>query len=161
MQGGFTTALLLKLDRFGHCTLANAGHLPPFFNSNELTLNQSLPLGIVGEAEFEEQELILRKGDCLTLYTDGVPEARCRKGELYGFERTRALFSNSFSAESVAQAARDFGQDDDITVLTIHTIAENESSVPEITDNSVSVATVPEHESTFHMSGELCESGQA
>jgi serine phosphatase RsbU (regulator of sigma subunit) len=43
MQGGFTTALLLKLDRFGHCTLANAGHLPPFLNANELTLNQSLP----------------------------------------------------------------------------------------------------------------------
>ncbi len=160
MQGGFTTALLLKLDHFGHCTLANAGHLPPFLNANEVTLNQSLPLGIVDEAEFEDQDLILRKGDCLTLYTDGVPEARCKKGELYGFERTRALFSHSFSAESVAQAARDFGQDDDITVLTIHTIAENESSVPEITDNSVSVAPVTERESTFQMAGELCESGQ-
>jgi serine phosphatase RsbU (regulator of sigma subunit) len=85
---------------------------------------------------------MLRNGDCLTLYTDGVPEARCKKGELYGFERTRALFSNSFSAESVAQAARDFGQEDDITVLTIHTIADNESSVPEITDNSVNLAPI-------------------
>jgi hypothetical protein len=161
MQDGFTTALLLKLDRFGHCTLANAGHLPPFLNGNELTVNHSLPLGIVAEVEFEDQELVLRNGDCLTLYTDGVPEARCKKGELYGFERTRALFSNSFSAESIAQAARDFGQEDDITVLTIHTIAENESSVPEIIDNSVSLATVPEHESTFQMSGELCQSGLA
>jgi hypothetical protein len=141
-QGGFTTALLLKLDHFGHCTMANAGHLPPFLNSNELTLNQSLPLGIVEETEFTEQDFMLRNGDCLTLYTDGVPEARCKKGELYGFERTRALFSNSFSAESVAQAARDFGQEDDITVLTIHTIADNESSVPEITDNSVNLAPI-------------------
>jgi serine phosphatase RsbU (regulator of sigma subunit) len=140
MQGGFTTALLLKLDRSGHCTLANAGHLPPFLNANELTLNQSLPLGIDAEAEFEDQELILQKGDCLTLYTDGVPEARCKKGELYGFERTRALFSNSFSAESIAQAARDFGQEDDITVLTIEPIPVNESSLPEINDNSVSLA---------------------
>ena len=160
LQGGFTTALLLKLDRFGDCTLANAGHLPPFLNANEFTLSQSLPLGIVDEAEFEDQELILRKGDCLTLYTDGVPEARCKKGELYGFERTRALLSNSFSAESVAQAAREFGQEDDITVLTIHTIAENEYSVPEIIDNSVSVAPVTERESTFQMARELCESGQ-
>jgi hypothetical protein len=140
MQGGFTTALLLKLDRFGHCTLANAGHLPPFLNGNELTLNESLPLGIVAEAEFEDQDFILRKGDCLTLYTDGVPEARCKKGELYGFERTRVLLSNSFSAESVAQAARDFGQEDDITVLTIEPIPVNESSLPEIVDNSVSLA---------------------
>jgi serine phosphatase RsbU (regulator of sigma subunit) len=140
MQGGFTTALLLKLDRFGHCTLANAGHLPPFLNGNELKLNESLPLGIVAEAEFADQDFVLRQGDCLTLYTDGVPEARCKKGELYGFERTRALFSDSFSAESVAQAARDFGQDDDITVLTIEPIPVNESSLPEIVDNSVSLA---------------------
>ena len=161
MQGGFTTALLLKLDRFGHCTLANAGHLPPFLNANELTLNHSLPLGIVAEAEFEDQELILRKGDCLTLYTDGVPEARCKKGELYGFERTRALFSHSFSAESVAQAARDFGQEDDITVLTIHTIADDESSAPKITDNAAILASALRRESTFQMSGELRESAQA
>ena len=139
LQGGFTTALLLKLDRFGDCTLANAGHLPPFLNANEFTLSQSLPLGIVEEAEFEDQELTLRKGDCLTLYTDGVPEARCKSGELYGFERTRALLSKSFSAESVAQAARAFGQEDDITVLTIHTIADNEYSVPEIIDNPTSL----------------------
>jgi hypothetical protein len=58
------------------------------------------------------------------------PKPAAKQVNLYGFERTRALLSNSFSAESVAQAARDFGQEDDITVLTIHTIADNESSVP-------------------------------
>jgi serine phosphatase RsbU (regulator of sigma subunit) len=140
MQGGFTTALLLTLDRFGHCTVANAGHLPPFLNGSELALNQSLPLGIVAEAEFEDQELILREGDGLTLYTDGVPEARCKKGELFGFERTRILLSTHPSAESVAQAARDFGQEDDITVLTIEPIRVSKSSVAEIVDHSASLA---------------------
>jgi serine phosphatase RsbU (regulator of sigma subunit) len=140
MQGGFTTALLLKLDCFGHCTLANAGHLPPFLNGKELKLNESLPLGIVADAEFADQDFILQNGDHLTLYTDGVPEARCKKGELYGFDRTRALLASRFSAESVAQAARDFGQEDDITVLTIESIPINESSLPEIFDNSASLA---------------------
>ena len=139
MQGGFTTALLLKLGRFGHCTLANAGHLPPFLNGNELALQESLPLGIDAEVVFADHDFMLRKGDRLTLYTDGVPEARCKKGELYGFERTRLLLSNSLSAESVAQAARDFGQEDDITVLTIESIPQNKSSVPEIVDNSASL----------------------
>jgi hypothetical protein len=141
MQGGFTTALLLKLDRFGHCTLANAGHLPPFLNGNELALPESLPLGIDAEAVFANQDFMLRKGDHLTLYTDGVPEARCKKGELYGFERTRILLSNTFSAESVAQAARDFGQEDDITVLTIEPIPVDESALPKIVDSAASLAT--------------------
>ena len=89
---------------------------------------------------FTDCDFTLRKGDRLTLYTDGVPEARCKKGELYGFERTRILLSNTFSAESVAQAARDFGQEDDITVLTIEPIPVDESSVPEIVDNATSLA---------------------
>jgi serine phosphatase RsbU (regulator of sigma subunit) len=141
MQGGFTTALLLKLDRFGNCTVANAGHLPPFLNGNELALQESLPLGIDAEVVFADHDFMLRKGDRLTLYTDGVPEARCKKGELYGFERTRILLSKTFSAESVAQAARDFGQEDDITVLTIEPIPIDESAVPEIVDNAASLAT--------------------
>jgi hypothetical protein len=140
MQGGFTTALVLKLDRFGHGTLANAGHLPPFINGNEFALNESLPLGIVAEADFVDQHFILREGDCLMLYTDGVPEARCKKGELYGFERTRILLSSHPSAESVAQAARDFGQEDDITVLTIEPVRVSESSVAESVDHSASLA---------------------
>ncbi len=140
MQGGFTTALLLKLDRFGHCTVANAGHLPPFLNGKEFALQESLPLGIDAEVVFAEHDFMLRKGDRLTLYTDGVPEARCKKGELYGFERTRILLSNTFSAESVAQAARDFGQEDDITVLTIEPISVDESSVMEII-NATGLAT--------------------
>ena len=84
---------------------------------------------------------MLRKGDRLTLYTDGVPEARCKKGELYGFERTHILLSNTFSAESVAQAARDFGQEDDITVLTIEPIPVDESSVLEIVNATSLAAT--------------------
>jgi len=141
MQGGFTTALLLRLERFGRCTVANAGHLPPFLNGNELAVQESLPLGIDAGVGFADHDFVLRKGDHLTLYTDGVPEARCKKGELFGFERTRILLSNTFSAESVAQAARDFGQEDDITVLTIEPIPVDESAVPEIVDNAASLAS--------------------
>ena len=142
MQGGFATALLLRLDCSGHCTLANAGHLPPYLNGNELALNESLPLGITSEAEFVDQNLILQKGDFLILYTDGVPEARDKKGELYGFERTRALVSNNLSAESIAQAASEFGQEDDITVLTIEPVSVDESSIPEIVGNSARPAII-------------------
>ena len=85
------------------------------------------------------KNFMLRKGDFLILYTDGVPEARDKRGELYGFERTRTLVSNILSAESIAQAASDFGQEDDITVLTIEPMPVDKSSVPEIVGNSATL----------------------
>jgi serine phosphatase RsbU (regulator of sigma subunit) len=54
----------------------------------------------------------------LTFLSDGVVEARGVTGELFGFERTRAI--SELPAHSIADAARSFGQDDDITVLTVH-----------------------------------------
>jgi hypothetical protein len=50
-----------------------------------------------------------------------VVEARNKTGELYGFERTAAISSES--AEAIAHAAQAFGQDDDITVLTLTWLA--------------------------------------
>ena len=44
-------------------------------------------------------------------------EARDKSGDLYGFERTAAISSQS--AEQIAKTAELFGQDDDITVLTL------------------------------------------
>jgi serine phosphatase RsbU (regulator of sigma subunit) len=114
----------------------HAGHLPPFLNGNELALNESLPLGLIAEAEFADQNFMLRKGDCVIVYTDGVPEARDEKGELYGFERTRTPVCNHFSAESITQAASDFGQEDDMTVLTIEPVRADECSVAGVVDNS-------------------------
>ena len=59
------------------------------------------------------------EGATLTLITDGVLEARNREGELYGFERVAALMRKRPSAEQVAEAACSFGQEDDITVLSV------------------------------------------
>jgi serine phosphatase RsbU (regulator of sigma subunit) len=60
---------------------------------------------------------MLSGGKQLTLTTDGIVEARSKTGELYGFERTAAISTRS--AEAIADAAQAFGQDDDITVLTL------------------------------------------
>jgi serine phosphatase RsbU (regulator of sigma subunit) len=49
--------------------------------------------------------------------SDGVVEARTSKGELLGFERLKALTLKP--ARQIAEAAQLFGQEDDITVLTL------------------------------------------
>lgn len=50
-------------------------------------------------------------------------EARSADGELYGFERVKALAQEKQSAEQIVAAACAFGQEDDITVLSIRRLA--------------------------------------
>lgn len=122
LQGGFVTALIFRIDPGGDCCLANAGHLSPFLNGTELKMEAALPLGIVAEAEYLQQCFTMNPGNCLTIYTDGVLEACNEQKELYGFERLRGLLGSRPTAETIAQTARSFGQEDDITVLTIRRI---------------------------------------
>ena len=114
---GFTTCLVLRIDSDGALILANAGHLNPYRNGDELVLDSGLPLGIASAAEYRDSRITLQAGDTLTLLSDGVVEARSHSGELFGFERARSI-SRRPPAE-IAEAAQRFGQEDDITVLSI------------------------------------------
>jgi serine phosphatase RsbU (regulator of sigma subunit) len=116
LQGGFATCLVLRVGTDGRCVLASAGHPAPLLNGRELALPGALPLGIAAKADYAEIEFALAAGDHLGIYTDGLLEARSLSGELYGFERIGALFT---ARPDAAEAAVDFGQDDDITVLTL------------------------------------------
>jgi len=128
LQGGFTTCLILRLDTDGTVIFANAGHLPPFLNRKEIMLEGSLPLGVVNSVYYGEEAIRLKPGDYLSLYTDGLLEARNSAGELFGFERLHSLISKRPSAQEAMEAAVTFGQDDDITVLTLTRLAEGEQS---------------------------------
>jgi phosphoserine phosphatase RsbU/P len=116
--GGFATCLCADLAADGTVTLANAGHLAPYCHAEEIAVMPSLPLGIsASDAAYEERRLVLGAGETLTFLSDGVVEARNHLGELFGFERTREI--SGYSAEEIARAAQAFGQQDDITVLTL------------------------------------------
>jgi serine phosphatase RsbU (regulator of sigma subunit) len=98
-------------------TIANAGHLSPYRNGVELDAGSGLPLGITLNTTFDEHAIHLNPGDTLTFLSDGVVEARSPHGQLYGFDRTQ-IISNQ-SARAIADAAKSWGQEDDITVLTL------------------------------------------
>lgn len=116
-HGGFTTCLVLRADPKGTLTAANAGHIPPYLDGREQTLECGLPLGLVEDTAYTETTLALRYGAQLTLLTDGVVEAQSPSGELFGFDRAAAISNQT--AEEIAGAARQYGQEDDITVLTL------------------------------------------
>ncbi len=97
--------------------LANAGHLPPYINGRELAVEGAFPLGALPSYSFPIQRFQLGEGESLLFVSDGVVEARNAQGELFGFERTAGLSKQP--AEEIAHAAQAFGQEDDITVLTL------------------------------------------
>ncbi|HWG22311.1 MAG TPA: PP2C family protein-serine/threonine phosphatase [Terracidiphilus sp.] len=116
-NGGFTTCLVLRVDPDGTLTVANAGQIAPYFNGNEITIESSLPLGLSSDSTYAESIHQLMPDSQITLLTDGVVEAQNADGELFGFDRTRDLSTQS--AEQIAAAAQVHGQEDDITVLTL------------------------------------------
>ena len=120
MDGGFVTCCCALFERDGTVTIANAGHLPPYRNGEEMPVAPGLPLGITIDAEYHEQKFALDASDSLVFLSDGVIEARNAKGELFGFERTRAISMRG--AEEIANQAQAFGQQDDITVVTIRRV---------------------------------------
>jgi hypothetical protein len=114
---GFITCVCAQVSEQGDVTIANAGHLPPYRNGEEMLLEPDLPLGIWAEEKYAEHGFRLEPGDRLTLLSDGVVEARDARGVLFGFDRTRAISAEAASV--IAAAALEFGQEDDITVLTL------------------------------------------
>ncbi|MGA8087968.1 MAG: PP2C family protein-serine/threonine phosphatase [Terracidiphilus sp.] len=126
-MGGFATALAAHITRDGLVTIANAGHLSPYLDGKEVELAGALPLGIAEGGKFEPKQFYLQPGSRLTFYSDGVVEAQNKKGELFGFERAGAISTQP--AAAIVAAAVEFGQEDDITVVTIERLASHDFSL--------------------------------
>lgn len=118
----FTTCQVAWFSANGEVIMANAGHLPPYLNSQEVAIPGGLPLGVLPDVVYEEIRLYLHPGDRILLISDGVVEARHHSGELFGFDRVHNLSGQS--AFYIADAAKSFGQEDDITVLTVRRLAQ-------------------------------------
>jgi hypothetical protein len=124
LQGSesFTTCQAVWFGPEGEVVIANAGHLPPYLNTQEVRLPGGLPLGVLTDVKYDEVRLYLHPGDRLLLMSDGVVEARAASGEIFGFDRVHNLSNQT--AFYIADAAKAFGQEDDITVLTVRRLAK-------------------------------------
>jgi serine phosphatase RsbU (regulator of sigma subunit) len=83
-------------------------------------------------------------GERLTLLSDGVVEASNPKGELYGFERT--LQMSNQTAAFIAETAKEFGQADDITVVTV-------SRIPKIMNQNAAGNRAPSERDNSELEG--------
>jgi Stage II sporulation protein E (SpoIIE) len=115
---GFVTCLCLVIKESGEAVIADAGHPAPYLDGVEIDVEDGLPLGLVSGVRYTQQTIVLPGQARLTLLSDGVVEARAPDGELFGFERTCEI--SRLTASEIAARARQFGQEDDITVITLN-----------------------------------------
>jgi hypothetical protein len=118
LKSGFVTCCAALMEPNGEVRIANAGHLAPYADGCELEVEAGLPLGIVTGVEYPETAAT---GDRFTFLSDGVLEAANPTHELFGFDRSREISIQP--AAAIAQAAQTWGQNDDITVVTIRRTA--------------------------------------
>ena len=117
VDGGFVTCVCARFETDGNATFANAGHLPPYLDGTEINLDAHFPLGVISETQYSETTVRISPESMVTLVSDGVVEAMNARRELFGFDRTREISKSS--AGKIVEAARAWGQSDDITVVTV------------------------------------------
>jgi serine phosphatase RsbU (regulator of sigma subunit) len=128
----FVTCLIAVLEpATGHLRFANAGHNLPLVAGAQGVRSlraRGMPLGLLPEMEYEEQEAMVEPGELLMLYSDGIVEARNPQRELFGDKRLAAHLAAWTPARSltdtVCEAVSQFTgpgreQEDDITMFVI------------------------------------------
>src|SRR5262249_48025339 len=95
LDGHFATLFVGRIERrSGTLTYASAGHLTCYLLDAEGRVRRELestglPLAVLPDEVFQEAEHSpLEPGDLLLLQTDGMIEAMCDDGSMFGMERT-------------------------------------------------------------------------
>ncbi len=142
-----------QLDDFRFCTatylharptptgvavaVASAGHprsvLVRRHGAADLLSTGGVPLGVVATPDLSELEVVLRPGDALVIYTDGVTEARGR-ADMFGDDRLLAVLASAAgtAADSIAGAleqavmAHHPESSDDMAILVLQAAGEGE-----------------------------------
>jgi serine phosphatase RsbU (regulator of sigma subunit) len=109
----FTALCLMVLDPASRTlTFSNAGLCEPLHRSRAGAAylpspGSHLPLGVRDDARYQSASVALTDGDVVVLFTDGVPEAQNRDGELYGYDAPQrvlaAIDTTRRTAEDILQ----------------------------------------------------------
>lgn len=129
LQPHFVTLVYGVLSPDGKFVYSNAGHNPPMVVAKQRVHRLTTgghALGMFAETAFEEETIVLRDGDTIILFSDGVTEAWNAEGQEFGDDRLSSCATSPVggSAQDLLQriltSERAFcggaAQSDDITV---------------------------------------------
>src|SRR5580698_5370855 len=83
-------------DEHRTLTVANSGLPRPIYvhgGKNEVIEATGLPLGLFDEADYDEFKFRMKAGDMFVFFSDGILDARNRKGEMFGRGRVEQIVS--------------------------------------------------------------------
>ncbi|MEO8291898.1 MAG: PP2C family protein-serine/threonine phosphatase [Actinomycetota bacterium] len=132
---GYTTGAILSIDLASpeRTVVVNAGHEQPFLQRGDaapvqIGLRPEIPFGMPFPVHRETEALPLRQGDRLTLFSDGIIEARPDGGEIFGLESLERILAENrgLSARETARVATCTARDhraahleDDATIVIV------------------------------------------
>ncbi|HXV13323.1 MAG TPA: SpoIIE family protein phosphatase [Candidatus Krumholzibacteria bacterium] len=131
----FVTVFYGVIDTLtGEMAYSSAGHNPPYLLTGDgrvTALNGvgGPPIGVVGNAPYQQERVTLGPKDAVLLFTDGVTEAMDLNDEFFGEKRLEELLSDSHALaseslvrrtiEAVQAFSKGAPQADDITCLAL------------------------------------------
>ena len=127
-------AVLNSNDRV--LSFCSAGQTHPMYFSSETgktnileTKGDNFPLGILEECDYQETQIVLKPGDRIIFYTDGIVEAMNEKEEIFGFDKLLDVLQSrgSISADELLREilnkvklfAGNAPQHDDLTLIVV------------------------------------------
>ncbi|MDD2715509.1 MAG: SpoIIE family protein phosphatase [Candidatus Wallbacteria bacterium] len=110
-RGMFTTLVAGFIDlEKRQIQFMNCGHLPlGYFQSKKhrwelLSTQQNIPLGILPDTLFHSEKIEFEKGDMILMFSDGVTEARNRKGKEFGLRKLCSLLpKRNFTSQEMVE----------------------------------------------------------
>ncbi|MBO6301902.1 MAG: PP2C family protein-serine/threonine phosphatase [Ruminiclostridium sp.] len=140
-SGLFVTAWVGVLElSTGNLTYSSAGHEYPVFRRDGgryemVTEDNEPPLAAMENMEYSDTKTVLKPGDSLFLYTDGVPEAKNPSGKRFGTDKMLEVLNEDpeSSSEDIIKRIRtaiddfDAGSDpfDDVTIMCLKYFGKN------------------------------------
>jgi serine phosphatase RsbU (regulator of sigma subunit) len=115
----------------GRLRFANAGHNLPYLAHNG-TISElwstGMPLGLMPDQEYSEQEVNIAADDCILFYSDGLVEAHNANREMFGTPRLMRLVQDHYNRDDLIEILLEelegftgagWEQEDDVTLLML------------------------------------------
>jgi serine phosphatase RsbU (regulator of sigma subunit) len=100
----YATLVILHVNRQGHAEYINCGHVQPLLYAGGRVRqlpNTNVPVGLIADAAYMSDYLLLQTGDRVMIVTDGITEAEPAGGESYGDARLEQLVAGGARMEEI------------------------------------------------------------